>query len=383
MEKLGTPISCNQFFLTGHSLFCIFLDMKASSYHLSHMNRVSRTKILSVVFLSCLMSVFVLAAILEGALRFGIIENEQYYRWQTPKKPKYRLLILGDSFIIPRSALAKSLARDLVAQNVSVLNAAISGTGPFEYLAEMKAMGMNFKPDVVLLSYYVGNDLTNVQNHPQFNPKKTGVAIDSRTSQSFGRSLYLYHYVLRNLRMARLRLRPFDYEKAEASGISPELIEDAKKLRINPWLVNLALEETNYFLDNLLMETDDNMKSWEKAKQLLADIHDLCNSLHSQMMVVIFPGSIQVNDSHFEFYKKLTFNLDGRTLESTKPQRLLMDFCAGRNIACLDLLPAFKARKEEEFYQDKDDHLNEKGSHVAGQLILDFLLRNSIIGKDK
>jgi len=46
------------------------------------------------------------------------------------------------------------------------------------------------------------------------------------------------------------------------------------------------------------METDDNMKSWEKAKQLLADIHDLCNSLHSQMMVVIFPGSIQVNDSH-------------------------------------------------------------------------------------
>jgi hypothetical protein len=356
--------------------------MKASSYHLSHMNRVSRTKFFSVVFLSCLMSVFVLAAILEGALRFGIIENEQYYRWQTPKKTKYRLLILGDSFIIPRSALAKSLARDLVAQNVSVLNAAISGTGPFEYLAEMKAMGMNFKPDVVLLSYYVGNDLTNVQNHPQFNPKKTGVAIDSRTSQSFGRSLYLYHYVLRNLRMARLRLRSFDYEKAEASGISPELIEDAKKLRINPWLVNLALEETNYFLDNLLMETDDNMKSWEKAKQLLADIHDLCNSLHSQMMVAIFPGQFK-SMTVISSSTKTDIQSRWSDSESTKPQRLLMDFCAGRNIACLDLLPAFKARKEEEFYQDKDDHLNEKGSHVAGQLILDFLLRNSIIGKDK
>ena len=260
-----------------------------------------------------------------------------------------------------------------------MLNAAISGTGPFEYLAEMRAVGMSFKPDVVLLSYYVGNDLTNVQNHPQFNPKKTGISIDSRTSRSYGRSLYLYHYVLRNLRGLRLRFRPFDYEKAKATGISPELIEDAKKLRINPWLLNLALQEKNHLLDNVLMETPENMKSWEKIKQLLAEIHDICSSLQSQLILVIFPASIQVNDSHFEFYKKLTFNLDRRTLESTKPQRLLMEFCADRYIACLDLLPAFKSWKNEEFYRDKDDHLNEKGNHVAGQLILDFFMRSTAV----
>ena len=47
------------------------------------------------------------------------------------------------------------------------------------------------------------------------------------------RSLYLYHYVLRNLRQFHLRFRPFDYEKARDAGISPELIEDAKQLRVN------------------------------------------------------------------------------------------------------------------------------------------------------
>jgi hypothetical protein len=153
-------------------------------------NRTSRIRTLSVVLLSCLTSVVVFSALLEGALRFGIIENAQYDRRRTQEKAKYKLLILGDSFILPRSLLAKSLTRNLAGHDVSVLNAAISGTGPFEYLAEMKAVGMNFKPDVVLLSYYVGNDLTNVQNHPQFNPKKTGVGIDSRASQSYGRSLY-------------------------------------------------------------------------------------------------------------------------------------------------------------------------------------------------
>jgi hypothetical protein len=181
----------------------------------------------------------------------------------------------------------------------------------------------------------------------------------------------------------RLRFRPFDYEKAKAAGISPELIEDAKELRINPWLLNLALQEKNHLLDNVLMESPDNMKSWEKVKQLLAEIHDICNSLQSQLILVIFPGSIQVNDSHFEFYKKLTLNLDVRTLQSPKPQRLLMEFCADRYIACLDLLPAFKSRRDEEFYRDKDDHLNEKGARVAGQLILDFLLRKTAVGSDQ
>jgi hypothetical protein len=166
-------------------------------------NRVSRIRIFGVVLLFCL-CVLVVAALLEGALRFGIIENTQYERRQFLKKAKYRLLILGDSFIAPRSSLARSLAQDLSGHDVSVLNAAISGTGPFEYLAEIKAVGMTFNPDIVLLSYYVGNDLTNVQNHPQFNPQKTGVGIDSRTSESYGRSLYLYHYVLRNLRRWQL-----------------------------------------------------------------------------------------------------------------------------------------------------------------------------------
>ncbi len=57
-----------------------------------------------------------------------------------------------------------------------------------------------------------------------------------------------------------------------------------------------------------------------------------------------------------------------------------MDFCTDRRIPCLDLLPAFKAPKNEEFYREKDDHLNEKGNRLAEELIVNFVLKNTAVG---
>src|SRR5215510_8588080 len=121
---------------------------------------------------SCLISVLVFGAGLELILRQGLIANPQYDRLQILGKQshaKYRLLILGDSFITGRSVAGRLLARDLAAYKVAVLNEATGGTGPFEYLEELKAMAPKFKPDIVLLSYYTGSDLTDVQNHPRFD----------------------------------------------------------------------------------------------------------------------------------------------------------------------------------------------------------------------
>jgi len=346
-------------------------------------NNVSKVKKFTFIFFFGLTSTVLCGALLEGTLRLGIIKNPQHTRLQIQGKQnraKYKLLILGDSFILKGGLLGRPLAQHLGSYDITVFNAATSGTGPFEYLAEMRAVGVKFKPDIVLLAYYTGNDLTNVQNHQKFNPNKPSIAINSAASRSYLQKLYLYHYFLQKIRVLLARFYYFDYEEAQAAGISPDLVEDAKQLRINPWLVKLALYEKNYLLDNILMETEENIRAWEKVKDLLAEIHDVCKYLEAQLAIVTFPRSIQINESHFKFYEDLTFNIDKRTLESVKPQRLLMEFCADRRIPCLDLLPAFKARKKEEFYREKDDHLNEKGNRLAEELILDFILQNTTVG---
>lgn len=136
--------------------------------------------------LLCLASMSICVISLEAALRWGLIPNPQNNRLQLQGKldnESHRLLILGDSFIFKPGLLGKKLANELASKDVTVLNLATGGSGPFEYRTEMKAAGVDFKPDVVLLAYYAGNDLTDVRNNPLFRSrsganKATGVAIN-------------------------------------------------------------------------------------------------------------------------------------------------------------------------------------------------------------
>ena len=263
-----------------------------------------------------------------------------------------------------------------------MLNTATSGSGPFEYRAELEATGADFKPDVVLLSYYAGNDLTNVKNHELFSgggPAR-GVAIDRTVTRPVVRHLYLYSY-LRTTVLARVRTRfYFDYDAAARAGVSPELIEAAKRREINPWLLERSVADKDYLLHNVLMETPEDMLAWEKVEEILSDIERICETIGAQLVIVIFPRSVQVNRSHFEFYDDLALSLDERTLGPAKPQRLLLDFCTRKGLDCLDILPVFRARADEEFYLYRDSHLNDAGNRLSGELILKFFLERTPIG---
>src|SRR5262245_16632694 len=178
---------------------------------------------------SCLISILVFGAVLELILRQGLIANPQYDRLQIQVKhshARHKLLIIGDSFITGRSVAGRLLSRDLAAYRVAVLNDATGATGPFEYLEELKAIGPKFKPDIVLVSYYAGNDLTDVQNHPRFNSgapndRHTGPAINTYSSRPYLRDLYVYHYLLPQI--LTIRSRFFKYREMEAAGIPAEL----------------------------------------------------------------------------------------------------------------------------------------------------------------
>jgi hypothetical protein len=77
---------------------------------------------------------------------------------------------------------------------------------------------------------------------------------------------------------------------------------------------------------------------------------ELCRARSARLAVVMFPHSIQVNRSHFDFFRRMTFAMDDRTLEGTRPQDLMRELCAERGIPLLDLLPALKAHAAEELY---------------------------------
>ena len=129
--------------------------------------------------------------------------------------------------------LSAHLSEALGAHDVAVLNAAFGGAGPYEYREQLLSIGVDFEPDVVLLSYYIGNDLTNVQNHRRFQAEIGGsssrIAVDA-TLLPVLRHLHAYHYALEKYRALTWSFNRFDYERMRTEGIAEELIENAKAL---------------------------------------------------------------------------------------------------------------------------------------------------------
>ena len=334
---------------------------------------VSLRKIL-ILFLIFISSIGVSLVILEAALSFGIIKTRFHDRLAVSgelSNPKCKIFILGDSFAC---CIHHFLLSQLSPYRVSVLNAATSGAGPFEYAMDMKTQGINFKPDVTILFYYVGNDLTGVQSEL----KKSGVY--GNLKRNFIKRLHLYR--LYKETKNTLFPKAFNYKKFSAYGIKSESIALAKSGKLNPWLLEASVKDKDYLADNILIETKDSMIAWEKTKELLCEIKELCNKINSQFVIIIFPSTVQVDRSHYVFYKNLGFNIDERMLFSDKPQRLLKDFCNDNNIAYLDLLAHFKREGQTDLYSENDDHLNKIGNAFSTKIITNFLLKNTILGDD-
>ena len=78
-----------------------------------------------------------------------------------------RLVVLGDSFVAgvgvaDEDVFTEQLARDWSQQDVEVINVGRAGTSTIREVTLFRQIGQRFDPDVVLLVYYLGNDLAEV-----------------------------------------------------------------------------------------------------------------------------------------------------------------------------------------------------------------------------
>ena len=243
-----------------------------------------------------MLSLLVVGALTELLLRSQIIPIRHHRHVEsqgTIEAPRHKLLILGDSFFDRRTELNDLLVEKLTPRRYEVLNLAMSGMGPVEYLWELQAYGRAFGPNIVILSYYIGNDLTDVQYKGEaLVSQDTGVKARLRP---IIRSLHIYHF-FKEKREA-LRMRRLDVELIRAHGVDEKWIELASQREINPFLLELAIAHPRYLLDNVLIDTEANMEAWKMIETSLDRIDALCHEIGAELRIVIFPRSIQIDDS--------------------------------------------------------------------------------------
>lgn len=257
----------------------------------------------------------------------------------------FRIAALGDSFAVgPAAPFADNYLSLLENQRsgVEICNFGVSGAGPREYLEILQRDVWQVQPDLVLISIFVGNDITEALPRPH--------GLDPRRHAT-------YLLCTRGWQLLRERHRTAHElgERQRLPTLSRETFREveARRLAVCVTPPSAAME-----------------KKWQRALKRLDDIIRECRGRQVPVAFVLIPDEFQVNPAVLaDALADAVF--DPSVVDIELPQRRLLRFCAERAVPCLDLLPTFKGRADT--YAPHDTHWNVRGNHLAAECIAEWL----------
>lgn len=298
-----------------------------------------------------------------------------------------RLLVIGDSFLDwwpVKHCLRLDLKAYCDERGIGHLNVAFGGAGPYEYLDRLESASEKFRPSAILLFYYAGNDLTDVQYRADETPRKPPTPTAALERAAADRALELLAGIAAFAESAASAAGEsearFDWEAMRRHGIDEGLIAKAKNRlvhpgdispeTVNPYLLELAMQAPTFITDNILMRSQDNSNAWARIESIIQKIAKRAKRLDAEICVVAIPSTVQVDRSHHDFYKKAKFDVPDELLGSTEPQDRMAKLCGGLGIQFIDLLPGLKASdRTGELYWENDDHFSELGHSLAFEIV--------------
>lgn len=300
---------------------------------------------------------------LELTAKFGLLKSSYYQSLQKAQalKGSPRLMILGDSFSLDvPDSWANLLKSDFEKAQGSILNTAQAGTGPLAYWDAAQTLAATYMPNVILLNYYVGNDLTDTVHTVKSTRGLKGIIKSAMKWFALG-------HVLLDVRarwMTRQRLRALQAE-IPTSGSAQE----SSHKPLNPFLWEMAKNRPDYLTDNLLMNKDHLDVAWNLNQEAILKVRDLAKSIDAKFMVAIFPRSLQIDKSHVSFFEQIGFNVPKNLIQTRVSQSRFAEFCQRQDLTCIDLLPVFRKHRPAQGYLLNDDHWNKVGNNIAYDVI--------------
>jgi SGNH hydrolase-like domain, acetyltransferase AlgX len=269
--------------------------------------------------------------------------------FQLDKEPgRFRLAALGDSFAVgPAVPYADNYLNLLEAglPAIEVYNFGVSGIGPREYLTILRRDVWRHRPDLVVVSIFVGNDITESMATPRhFDPRQSAAYLLLTRGWRVCRS-----------RWARTELAADTTDQAAPTGLPAETFREIESRRLE-----VCLRSPTPALE----------KKWKSALAYLSEIAGECRRHHVPLGAVLIPDEFQVNGTVLAQAMKCR-GLRRDDIDLRLPQRRLLDFFADQGVSCLDLMPAFAP--ESDTYAPRDTHWNVRGNHLAARRIRQWL----------
>ena len=302
------------------------------------------------------------------------LRDYQHYRRQKPAGV-YRILCLGDSFTFSITSLADSYPKQLekllasAPRKIEVLNCGVSGYGTDNEYYYFKKVALGLQPDLVLVGFYVGNDISDNYDHPSYtaiegilvrrNKARRLSAEDIRRMKRrklFWESFHLVR-LIKNLEYSglfrSLRRLSSDTRRKMNQERSKCVADTNRRIHLPPEQFSPALKV-----------------GWQKTLDYLERMYQLARQRGVKLCVVLIPDAMQFDTPEVLRIKKAL----GDKYQWDQPQKALLAQAARRGWLMLDVAPYMRAHWQgEQIFYCGDTHFNERGNRLLARALAHWL----------
>jgi hypothetical protein len=261
----------------------------------------------------------------------------------------FRILGIGGSFafgLVPYAYNYLTLLEKELNGNgkrSEVINMGIPGAGPIDYLSLFIHEGLELKPDMLLLSFFISNDFKEqFRNWLSYSYTATAIKslIDLNTKFE-GKTIH----------------GDWKYDDDSAT------FTDAEYLKLEYARSQIFLRQNKHF-------ERDFAAAWSHLQELKI----VCDRKRILFTIVLIPDEVQVN----AMLKKQvvdSYRLSPEAFDFSLPNNMLTAKFRGSNIDYIDLLDEFAtASLTKRLYKLNDSHWNIAGNRTASDIIAKHIL---------
>lgn len=303
-----------------------------------------------------------------------------------------RLMGLGDSFLygyVPHpqnvfTLVGRELRDACGTEAIETMNFGIPAIGLWEYRLIQKLAAPRYRPDRVVVHFYMGNDGPDLL-------RGTGSArnIASRQPRS-----YAWSFLVNAVTLLRAVERPVAAASAPAqtvgSGTAIPRGGDRASDRPDPTDDDMAPTYTEQAFADIELAELSQLYAAGNAGSAPPDwtvVFDLLETLRTEVVantghppiLVLYPSALQVYPERLAAAAHRAaqrYAVDPRAFDPALPSRMLEAYCGRAGLSCLDVTPAIVAAAHKDpkpLYRFRDTHWTARGNRVAAAAEAAFL----------
>jgi hypothetical protein len=299
-----------------------------------------------------------------------------------------RIMGIGDSFTFgsvsyPRNVITlvqDSLNRDCADTPIEIMNFGIPSAGVSEYRAVHVLAAPRYKPDRVVVHFYLGNDGPDLVSGNRAMPEMRPQA---------GAWSYAWSYVKNSITVLRSLERGTRATSGNAPNPNARGGERASDL---PDLTDAEIEPsfTPEAFDRVLMDEVQHLyrgrslpfrDRWKDTLEVLDTLRsDVAATTGRPLIIVLYPSQAQIYPALFEEtkqkIKKFAPAVDLDDFDAAFPNEIVLNFCRRAGLVCEDITSALLSAARESMdplYKPRDTHWNVRGNRVAAAAEAAFL----------